>query len=620
MSGGRWTGDGMGGAWVLPWGGDGGVTGSGEAVGRGAPVAVEAAARRRGEARVEDGREREPDLARYPTHEEMTATLKGWTEAFPELLTLESLGRSAEGRDLWSVAVTDSSVGPAADKPALYMEGNIHAGEVLPSVVCLMTVWDLVSRFGRDQEVTDLLKTRAFYVRPRVAPDGAERYLTGPDRPRSAAIPWPRAERGPGLHPADVDGDGQITQMRLVDPAGEWRVSELDERLMVRRGPEEHWGTGYRLVQEGVVVGEGTADPVQAPAYWGLDFNRTFPHSWRPEHEQAGAGPYPLFPPETRATADFFLARPNIGAAVLYHTSGGFVFHLPSSRPSAPDRDGDLAGPYRELTEAFTRLTDQPAFQSFDEATETARHGSLMDWAYSQQGVYAWVPELWDVWRAAGVRQGREEPFVAPSEEEEAALLRWNDEALGGAGYVGWQPFEHPRLGPVEIGGWTAKFTHQNCPERIIPELARPHLDWSYVVARALPQLAIERTAVEGLGEGLWAVTAVVLNEGYLPTNVSRQATEVGKAEPVRVTVEGDGCAVVGGPAVRDLGHLEGSSGAVEEAWRGPVAARRRGTARFVVRAGEGAAFRVVAWSPRAGRVSRIVDLSTDAGRDAGLG
>ncbi len=561
-----------------------------------------------------------PDFSRYPTYDQLTAMLHDWEAAYPHLLSVESLGTSPEGRDLWSATVTDMTVGSSDDKPAIYIDGNIHAGEVLPSVVCLYTIWDLISRFSQDQEVTDLLHTRTFYIRPRVAPDGAERYLTSPDRLRSAARLWPREQPAPGLHAADVDGDGHILQMRILDPAGEWRVSDLDDRLMVRRGLDDEAGTRYRLLPEGTVHGPLNGDLQPAAPRWGLDFNRSFPHNWQPEYRQGGAGPYPLFPPETRATADFFLAHPNIGAAVAYHTFGGFVFHLPSSTPASTYNHDDLPGPYQELTDAFTRVTGRPGFQSYDEATDTARSGSFMDWAYSQRGVYTWVPELWDAADAAGVHRDPED-LVGPLDEAgEAALLRWNDEHLGGQGFMDWQPFDHPQFGPVEIGGWTYKFTHQNCPGSYIPALARPHVDWTYLLARALPQLAIERTTVTNVGGEIWALEVQAVNEGYLPTNGSQQAIDVGLADPVTITVEGAGVEAVDGELSRDLGHLEGYGSKADPPWRGPVPARRSAMARLVLRVPAATdKLRVRVASSKAGAVSRIVDLTTDADDDAGL-
>ena len=42
---------------------------------------------------------------------EIEAILKGYESDHPELTTLTSLGKTAEGRDIWAIAVTDSATG-----------------------------------------------------------------------------------------------------------------------------------------------------------------------------------------------------------------------------------------------------------------------------------------------------------------------------------------------------------------------------------------------------------------------------------------------------------------------------------------------------------------------------
>ncbi|MGZ3456842.1 MAG: M14 family zinc carboxypeptidase, partial [Polyangiales bacterium] len=39
--------------------------------------------------------------SKYLGHEEITAQLRAWAEAFPRIVRLRSIGKSAEGRDLW---------------------------------------------------------------------------------------------------------------------------------------------------------------------------------------------------------------------------------------------------------------------------------------------------------------------------------------------------------------------------------------------------------------------------------------------------------------------------------------------------------------------------------------
>ena len=66
----------------------------------------------------------------------------------------------------------------------------------------------------------------------------------------------------------------------------------------------------------------------------GLDLNRNFPRNWEPQHLQPGAGDFPLSEPETYAAVRFIHDHPNITGIVHGHTSGGFVYRLPSA--SAP--------------------------------------------------------------------------------------------------------------------------------------------------------------------------------------------------------------------------------------------------------------------------------------------
>ena len=67
---------------------------------------------------------------RFYSYAELTETLEAWAAEAPRLLELESLGRSFEGREIWLATLTNLDTGPAAEKPALLVEANIHAVEV----------------------------------------------------------------------------------------------------------------------------------------------------------------------------------------------------------------------------------------------------------------------------------------------------------------------------------------------------------------------------------------------------------------------------------------------------------------------------------------------------------
>ena len=80
-------------------------------------------------------------------------------------------------------------------KPALYIDGNFHAGEVTGSMINLYAIKYILENYGKDERVTRLLKRNTLYVIPRVSPDGAEVYLTTPETLRSApkAVSFPQS-------------------------------------------------------------------------------------------------------------------------------------------------------------------------------------------------------------------------------------------------------------------------------------------------------------------------------------------------------------------------------------------------------------------------------------------
>ena len=66
----------------------------------------------------------------YYRHADLSRILHDLAAAHPGLLSVESIGRSHEGRDIWLATVTASASGAAAERPALWIDGNIHATEV----------------------------------------------------------------------------------------------------------------------------------------------------------------------------------------------------------------------------------------------------------------------------------------------------------------------------------------------------------------------------------------------------------------------------------------------------------------------------------------------------------
>ena len=553
---------------------------------------------------------------RYLRYDELTAWLQGMAASAPELVSVESYGRSYEGRDLWLVTVTDTTTGAHDTKPAHWVDASIHAVELTATVAACALVHHLVEGWrSGDAEVVDALRTRTFYVVPRVNPDGAEWVLA--DRPRfrrSSVRPWPwsDAHRWPGLYVEDVDGDGRIRQMRIEDPDGGWMAHADDARLMVKVPPEgaPAGTTRYRLLTEGSVTDHDgfTVPTPRAPE--GLDMNRNFPAGWGTG--VLGAGDHPLSEPEIDALVRAITARPNICGYNAFHTSGGVLLRPSSTAPDSSLPPGDL-WVWKQFAERGTDLTGYPAHSVYEDFTwdrSRTMSGAADDWAYEHLGLISWTTEFWDVVHAAtGVKQDTKFWYTGPTDAQALAVLRWCDEHHP-EGHADWRPFDHPQLGPVEIGGWDDLVTWTNPPPHLLREEVAPHARFAVFQARCSPRLEVRRAGATWLGGDTWRVEVGIANTGWLPTHVSARAERDHLVRPITATL--DGAEVVGGAARLQLGQLDG---------RAALALRNRndGTpdrvlASWTVRAPAGTSVVVEVAHPRAGRVSATVPLEADAG------
>lgn len=561
-----------------------------------------------------------PRFDRFLRHEELGAWLDELAAAHPDLMQIETYGRSHEGRELRLVTITDIATGTHDTKPAHWVDASIHAVELTATVAACALVHRLVVGHGTDELVTRALRTRTFYVVPRVNPDGAEWVLA--DRPRfrrSSVRPWPwgDAHRWPGIHGEDVDGDGRILQMRVADPSGGWMPHPDDARLMVPVPPHgvPDGVATYRLLTEGSVTDpDGFTIPTPRPPE-GLDLNRNFPAGWGTNIP--GSGDHPLSEPEIDALARAIVARPNICGYHAFHTSGGVLLRPSSTRPDAQLAPMDV-WVWKQLGERATELTGYPSHSVYEDFTwdrSETMSGAADDWVYEHLGVYGWTTEFWDVVRAAtGTKQSTHFWYTGPSDAEALAVLRWCDEHHPG-GHVDWYPFDHPQLGPVELGGWNELTTWTNPPPHLLQAEVAPHADAVIHQALASPRLEIQRLTAAPLGGDAWQIDVGIANTGFLPTDVSALARKEHLVRPV--TVELSGADVLDGPVRRRLG-VE-APGPSEGQLAGRSALRfsggndgtpDRALVRFVVRAPAGATVTLVARHDRAGRSEATIVLA----------
>ena len=563
---------------------------------------------------------------RFLGYPELTEWIEQLAAAHPDLVTVETYGRSFEGRDLLLATVTDSETGSHDTKPAHWIDASIHAVELTATVAACRVLKRLVDGHAAgDETITRALRTRTFYVVPRVNPDGAEWVLA--DRPRlrrSSVRPWPFADahRWPGLHEEDVDGDGRILQMRFPDPDGPWVAHSDDARLLVPVAPAgvEPDTPRYRVLDEGTIEDFDGFDVPSPPAPEGLDLNRNFPAGWG--SKVPGSGDHPLSEPEIDALVRAIVARPNVCGFNAFHTSGGVILRPSSTLPDSKLPPGDV-WTWKQLAAIGTELTGYPAHSVYEDftwnPTETMS-GASDDWAYEHLGIFGWTTEFWDIVHAAtGQKQSTHFWYTGPTDAERLAVLRWLDEHStddATRGFVDWYPFDHPQLGPVELGGWNGLYSWTNPPPHLLFAEVDRHADFAVAQALAAPCVEIRHASIKRVGDDTWRVVIGVANTGWLPTTVSSKASQEDLVRPIVAEITSqeamDSIDVLDGAARRTLGQLAGSSAA--RFTNSTAGTPDRVTCSWLVRAAPGTAITVSVQHQRAG--SDSVELTLAASTD----
>ncbi len=531
----------------------------------------------------------EIDFAHYHTYDEVVAILKTWAAGHPDLVDLYSVGKSYEGRDIWQITITNKATGKDTDKPAMFIEGNRHSGEVTAAESALWFANHVLNGYGQDPALTKLVDTKALYVRVKNNPDGSELYLNTAQSNRSTVRPYDDDRDGllDEDPPEDLDGDGFILQVRRkVEPGkGTMTIDPADPagRLMKRAGP----GKGDYVVSTEGLDNDGDGR-VNEDGVGGLDLHRNYPENWRPlpgrdltgrGFTQGGAGEYPLSEPETRAVFAFLLEHPNVGVVQTMDTTVPMLLHGPStSRMSESMFPEDMAV-YRYFDEQGKKITGYPnagdtywdyanlgrgdrgmramaaeyGFEIPDQPTGEPLFGHSPDFGYLYYGAVWYGDELWN--------GGRVKDYDGDGQITDAENLRFIDEELGGRYFKPWTKFVHPTLGEVEIGGFNPKFWRQNPPVELLEEWIKKEALFNLFMAQSLPQVKVVSAALKPVKKeaDTFEVVAVFANEGYLPTALKMaDRVKIVRPDAVSVRLPAGAQLVKGVRGRQDIGYLQG--------------------------------------------------------------
>lgn len=452
---------------------------------------------------------------RYNDYAGLTEILKKIAATHPNLARLESIGKSYDGREMWCIAITDYTKGDASRKPGMYIDGNIHANEVQGSEFALYTAWYLTESFADTKFIQELLADKVFYILPTINPDARDSFFkkaNSASSPRSGVVPIDNDMDGlvdeDGYD--DLDGDGNIVQMRRKNPNGRFRVDPLNPNRMIAARPDE--AGGYELLGLEGIDNDGDGIVNEDGAQFEYDPNRDWGWNWQPNYIQGGAYKYPFSLPENRAIMEFVMKHPNIAGAQTFHNAGGQVLRGPGATEDINTYNAtDL-----QIYDAIGKKGEEiiPGYKYLVVYKDLySVYGGELDWFYGGRGIFSFSNELWT-------------PYLmfnsdATRDANDNTSFQFDRFLLFKDAFVEWHEYNHPQYGKVEIGGFKKNFSRMH-PGFLMESDAHRNMAFTIYHGYSTPKLEIDTIIEKDLGEGLKEVTAVIANKRLMPTHSSQ--------------------------------------------------------------------------------------------------
>ena len=455
---------------------------------------------------------------RYYSYEEVNEALKVLNKAYPELTKLDMVGKSEEGREIYALTINNPATGNDIDKPGVYIDGNIHGNEIQAGEVCLYYANMLLTNYGENEKITNVVDKIAHYIIPVVNVDGRYHFFEDGNTPSSnRGLRIPKDDDNDGLFDEDssddLDGDGNICEMRIKDPNGTHKPDPEDPRIMVRVEPGEK-GEYTLLGDEGIDNdGDGRFNE-DSEGY--VDPNRNWGYNWEPPYVQRGAGSFPLSGVGLKAINDYLTARPNIIIGFAFHNTGGMWLRVPAEKsteiPSSDVAAYDVIG--KEALKITPGYVYQPAYDLYP------TYGDFDSHLYFIHGAYSFVGELFMRSQETYSEPGKEDK----NEEEESSFrggnrtersreqLKFNDNVVQGELYKEWKKFEHPTYGEIEIGGWVKMSSRLPHPF-MLPDLVHRNASVVFLAATHTPEIEINVFEVKKIGNNFNRVRVRVENK-----------------------------------------------------------------------------------------------------------
>ncbi len=505
--------------------------------------------------------------ADYSDRQRLAQRVAALGKTYPQFVKTQSLTKTLGGSDIWLVTI---GAGQTDQKPALAVVGGVDGKHLLGVELAIGFAENLLANAQQDS-VRQLLETQTFYVFPNMSPDATEQYFAALQYERSGnARPTDDDRDGQTNEDGyeDLDGDGKITTIRVLDPTGNFLPNPSEVRSMIKADPAKGQTGQYLVFSEGIDNDKDGA--FNEDGEGGVHFNKNATYNYK--NFQPGSGEHAVSEVENRALFDFLYDAFNVYAVVSFG---------PHNNLSTPEQAGRSAAPATTPGQAFRmggrRLTDWSqqdanvsAFVSEqynrivgakDAPKTTAGNGNFVDWAYYHYGRYSFATPGWWVPKPAAdaERGGASRGAAGGSDDPVANYLKWAESTGITNTFADWKTVDHPDFPgkQVEVGG-LHPFVLHNPPYALVGDIVASHTDFLVTLAHQAPRIDIVNVRTEKVDNQLTRVTLQVFNAGQLPILAAPgEQSYFLKHVAIKVNTSGNQSVVSGRPS-QTIGQITG--------------------------------------------------------------
>lgn len=109
----------------------------------------------------------------YHNYQALTDELRNLADSYPDIARLSSVGKTAQGREIWMITISDQ-VDRDEREPKLLYIANMHGDEVVGRELSIYHIRRLLNEYGKNSRVTNLVNNSKMFIIASMNPDGFE--------------------------------------------------------------------------------------------------------------------------------------------------------------------------------------------------------------------------------------------------------------------------------------------------------------------------------------------------------------------------------------------------------------------------------------------------------------